>query len=122
MVNKQQITDGIIKFIESDMIPEIEDKNLQILLNLATGLIKTNDKLIDGILQNQIITMFFPYSESEKTWDIDNGFTNLQDTLKKYGSLKVIIPNIPFINPEVKELRFNANDITKLKKYITGEN
>ena len=114
-VNREQIEIGLIKFIEEDIIPVVGDKNFQIVLTIGTEILKTN---LDKLLKNQMITALFPYNEKEKTWDT-KGFKLLKDTLRKYGSLKVIVPAIPFVSPEEKELKFGVEDIEKIESFIS---
>lgn len=42
-------------------------------------------------------------------------------TMDEYGEFVVTIPAIKFLSPEQKELRFNSDDIRKLKNYIMGD-
>lgn len=121
MVSKEQIKKGLLKFMEEEMIPVIEDKNLQIITALAVGIMQSKDSVLDSILQNKMVTIFFPYNDKEKTWDIENGMKSLKETLNKYGALSVTIPAIPFIAPEEKQLKFSVKDIERLEKLIVGE-
>ena len=115
-VTKEQIKAGLIKFVEEEVIPIVEDKNLQIVLALGAEVVKNNDTFLDNILKNQMVTALFPLSEGK--WDT-KGFKLLKDTLSKYGSLKVIVPAIPFVSPEEKELRFGVKDIEKIESFIS---
>ena len=120
MINKEQIVKGLTKYIEEEVIPVIEDKNLQIVLALGSEIVKTNDSLLDNVLKNQMVTALFPYDEKEKTWDT-KGFKLLKDTLTKYGSLTVTVPAIPFISPEEKQLKFSVKDIGKIESLISPQ-
>lgn len=120
MVNKEQIIKGLTKYMEEEMIPVIEDKNLQIILALLLEMGKANPNLLDRVLKHKMVNLVFPYNNETETWDIDNGFKSLKGILSKYGSIKISVPPIPFVSPEGKELKFNANDITKLENFIVG--
>lgn len=118
MVSKEQIKTGLIKFLEEEVIPVVEDKNLQIILALGSEVVKANDSFLDNILKNQMITALFPYSEGK--WDT-KGFKLLKDTLSKYGGLTVTVPAISFISPEEKQLKFNVKDIEKIESLISQQ-
>ena len=118
MVTKEQIKTGLMKFLEEEVIPVIEDKNLQIILALGSEVLKANDSFLDNILKNQMVTALFPYSEGK--WDT-KGFKLLINTLEKFGGLRVTVPAIPFISPTEKELKFTVNDIKKIESLISQQ-
>ena len=60
---------------------------------------------------------FDPSLSKEEIKKAVKEFEDKKDTLSKYGSLKVIVPAIPFVSPEEKELRFGVKDIEKNRKF-----
>ena len=56
MLSKNQIVNGLSKYIESEVIAKIEDKALQIILALGVTALNRNHDLIDVVLNNQFIS------------------------------------------------------------------
>lgn len=118
-VEKQKIIDGIIKYIEKDVMPEISsDRGFQVVISIGISAIKANNKLLDKLFENDIFKSLANYDDENKTYDIDLLYNIAKDSISKCGYFPVKIPAISFISPNEKELKFSAADIDRLKSYI----
>lgn len=111
---KNQIIDGIVKYIKSDVIPAMPDQNIKIVLNVAAHYMAAKPAFVDKIFDNPIMEML---KEDDGRYDLDP-----QVIAQAFGQDKftVTIPAIKFVNPAEKTLSFNAGDINKLSQYIGG--
>lgn len=111
---KNQIIDGIVKYIKSDMIPAMPDPNIKIVLNIAAHYMSAKPAFVDKIFDNPIMEML---KEDDGRYDLDP-----QVISQAFGQDKftITIPAIKFVNPTEKTLSFNAGDINKLSQYIGG--
>ena len=117
MFSKNQIVNGLIKYVELEVISKVEDKALQIVLGIGIIALKRNQDLIDSVLKNPFISYLVKETEDGK-YDLDEVFSIIDETLKTYGKLPVTIPAIKFISPNEKTLKFSTEDIAKLKTCI----
>lgn len=118
-VEKQKIIDGIIKYIEKDVMPEISsDRGFQVVISIGISAIKTNNKLLDKLFENDIFKSLANYDDENKTYDVDLLCNIAKDSVSKCGYFPVKIPAINFISPNEKELKFSAADVDRLKSYI----
>lgn len=119
-VTKEKIISGVSEYIESNVIPAMsDDRGMQILLYAAIKALKSNDKLIDALLQNQIIKTLID-DDGTGTYDIDGLFSYLVSAVDKFGFFPIYIKAIPLISPTEKTLKFTANDLEIIKKKIMG--
>ena len=121
MFSKNQIVNGLIKYVELEVISKVEDKALQIVLGIGITALRRNQDLIDAVLKNPFINYLVKESEDGK-YDLDEVFDIIDETLKTYGKLPVTIPAIKFISPTEKTLKFSTEDISKLKKFMEEVN
>ena len=71
MVNKRQVINGIVAYMDNHMIPHAEG-NLKIILRIAkVGMVVTPDKLWDLIKNNTLVTMTGAIVDDEHI-DIDS--------------------------------------------------
>lgn len=118
-VEKQKIVDGIIKYIEKDVMPEISsDRGFQVVISIGISAVKANNKLLDKLFENDVFKSLANYDDENKTYDIDLLYNIAKDSISKCGYFPVKIPAINFISPNEKELKFSAADVDRLKSYI----
>lgn len=119
MVNKKQLVNGVVKFIEADLIPQIGDRNTKFVLAMAKDSLKENNDLADDFLHSPMVSTLIKEEDGE--YDISHFSTILKNVLTEYQSFPVTIPKIPLFSPVEKVLKITAEDIDKLMKYILGE-
>lgn len=116
-VKKEQIINGIMSFVESEVIPQVGDKPTQIIVGTAVNLLKTNTALINQFFENPMVQTVF-HTSDDGTYEIEDVFQSMADSVKKYGPFPVEIPAIPFISPSDKLLSFSEADINEIKRRI----
>lgn len=111
-VSKNQLVSGATKFARNEIVNKIPDKNFKMVISMLVNLLEVKPELADEFLQ--------PMADKDGMYDMDLLESVLCRTLDEYGDFPVIIPAIKFISPSEKELRFNSDDVRKLKSYIMG--
>lgn len=118
-VEKSKIVNGIIKYVESVVLPEVSsDKGFQIILNIGINAVKANSNLLDKVFENDMFKTLSKYDSKTKMYDVDAICAILKDSIESCGYFPVKIPAISFISPTEKELKFSVGDVDKLKEFI----
>lgn len=120
-VTKQQIVNGIVSYIESEVLPQVDDRSVKILASIAIKSIQSNSKMQDMIFANPVVKTLLIEDESG-TYEIDELFRVISESIDQYGSFPVEIPPIPLISPSQKTLNFNGQDIAEMKRRIERSN
>lgn len=116
-VTKDQIAKGIAKFIHEDVIPNVGDNATQIVLGIAASAVETNPKLLEKVLENEMLVAVARVGNNYNLTTLQNAATLAID---KYGKLTVTIPGIKFISPDDKILQFGSDDVKRLVAHIEG--
>lgn len=119
MITKKQLINGVEKFIDCDLIPQIGDRNTKFVLAMAKDSLKENSELADDFLNSPMVSSLIKEHDGE--YDISGFFSILKKVLSEYNSFPVTIPKIPLFSPVEKVLKITSEDIDKLIKYITSE-
>lgn len=117
-VKKEQVAQGVIKFMRNDVIGHVEDQATKLLLGLAASAIELNANILDGILENEMLSLFI--KSKNGGYDFSAIEQAASKAISEYGELTITIPAIKFISPTEKILRFNAEDVKRLRSYIEG--
>jgi len=121
-VTKNQIVNGVISYVESEVIPQVgEDKATQIIVSIAVKAVQANSKLVDSIFENQLVKTLLDADENG-TYELDGIMKCIEDSLKQYGAFPVNLPAIPFISNSEKTLAFSESDIGEIKRRIERSN
>lgn len=119
-INSEMLVDGIIEYVDTKVIPNIEDKFLKIVLKtvLVGASQKKNayEKLIKEYLKNSFIQDIFDVEDD--SFDIELLIESLKTAIDQYGDLRFVFPPVKFISPEEKILSFNAKDLSDLKQVL----
>lgn len=118
-ITKQQIVNGIIKYINEEVINKITDKPLKIAIAVGVSMIDKKPEAINGFFENDRISSILN-KKDDGTYDIGEITEAIENTLAQYGDFPVTIPAIKFISPTEKTLNFSAFDIRRLREYIEG--
>jgi hypothetical protein len=111
-VSKNQLINGATKFAKNEIVNKIPDKNFKMVISMLVNLLEVKPELADEFLE--------PMADKDGMYDMDLLENVLCKTLDEYGDFPVIIPAIKFISPSEKELRFNSDDVRKLRNYVMG--
>lgn len=121
-VTKNQIVNGVISYIESEVIPQVgEDKATQIIVSVAVKAVQANSKLVDSVFENQLVKTLLDADENG-TYELEGIMKCVGDSLKQYGAFPVNLPAIPFISNSEKTLAFTESDIGEIKRRIERSN
>lgn len=120
-VTKDQIINGVISFVESDVIPKVDDKATQIIASIAVKAVKANTKLVDSIFENQLVKTLLDVGE-DGTYEIEGLFKSIEESVREFGAFPVELPAVPFISPTEKTLKFDAKDVSEIKRLIERSN
>ena len=115
-VTKKQLVNGVVKFIESDLIPNIGDRNMKFVLAMAKDSLRENSDLADEFLESPMVASLV--TEEDDGYDLTHLSTIMKSVLSEYQSFPVTIPKIPLFSPVEKTLKISADDVDKLMKYI----
>lgn len=118
MASKEQIAQGVVKYVRNNVLPSISDKAFKTVLSAGTYLIEVDPSIIDKVLTHPIVTLMLPAAGSG--YDIDKMEQALRRAMEDTGGIDIVIPGIKWISPEEKVLRFTAADVTALRGYIGG--
>lgn len=118
MASKEQIAQGIVKYVRSDVLPSIQDKAFRTVLSAGTYLIEADPSMIDRIMEHPIVALMIPKAGSG--YDIAKAEQALRRALEDNGGIDIVIPGVKWISPDEKVLKFTASDITALRNYIGG--
>lgn len=120
-IKSEQLVTGIIKYLNVEIIPCIEDKFTKLLLRTMTISAEANldsyTKLVDEFVRKPFISDLL---KTEKdVFEIESLIDAVRQAVNECGELVIKIPPVKFISPEEKTLSFNNADISKLKQYLT---
>ena len=117
MISKKQLINGVVKFIETELIPQIGDRNTKFVLSMAKDSLREDNDLADSFLHSPMVSTLVKEEDGE--YDVSHFSTILKNVLSEYQSFPVTIPKIPLFSPTEKVLKITAEDVDKLMKYIT---
>lgn len=119
MITKEQLVNGVVKFIAVELIPQVGDRNTKFVLAMAKDSLKENGELAEEFLHSPMVSSLIKEEDGE--YDVSHLFTILKSVLSEYNSFPVTIPKIPLFSPTEKVLKITAEDVDKLMKYIVPE-
>lgn len=111
MVDKEQFIQGILTFIDEEIIPQLPASGkwgLGTFLVLATS---KYEQIFDSLVNNDFVKML-EITDGDNV-DIKRLSEALKKSASKYGKLTITLPVIG-------SLIFSADDVDKLEHYIDG--
>lgn len=118
-IEKNRLVKGFIDYVDREITPKLtDDKAMQVILTVGTNMIRANPNIADAVLKNKVLLPFMGYSAEDDTYELDTLFNTCHDAVSKVGHLPVKIPPISFLSPTEKVLKFSAEDIDALRKYV----
>lgn len=112
MVNKEQIFNGLIKYIDNEVIPHLPTHGKWMIGTFAFLLSSKYEQAFQMIMQTDMAEML-GIINPEGMVDIDKLADALMNSADKYGKLQLTVPGL---NP----MAFSREDVEMLKQYITG--
>ena len=122
-INSEQLVNGLMKYLNAEIIPHVSDTFTKLLLKTlvissqanAPAYTRTVDSMVSGPFISELLKV------EDGLLDVEGFIDALRQAVNEVGELVVKIPPVKLISPEEKTLRFNAEDISKLKQYLTNE-
>lgn len=122
-IKSETLVDGIMEFINSNVIPSIDDTFLKIAMKTAIITADANKdayvKMVDGYLDTDFFSTLLKL-DTGGYFEVEGLIDAIRQAMNECGELKITFPAIKFLSPAEKILIFKANDITALKQYITN--
>lgn len=118
MISKEQLINGVIKFISNDLIPQVGDRSTKFVLAIAKDSLAEDSDLVDEFLNSPMVASLIKEVNGE--YDISHFSSILKSVLSEYNSFPVTISKIPLFSPTEKVLKITAEDVDKLMRYISG--
>lgn len=115
-VSKDQIVNGVVSYVEDEVIPHIGDKPTQIILSVAIKAIQANKTLVDSVFEHPLVKSLL--IRDGDNYEIDGLFDAIEESVKEYGEFPVCIPPIPIISPKEQTLKFVEDDVAEIKRRI----
>jgi hypothetical protein len=122
-IKSETLVDGIMEFINSNVIPSVDDTFLKIAMKTAIITAASNKrayvKMVDGYLDTDFFSTLLKL-DTGGYFEVESLIDAIRQAMNECGELKITFPAIKFLSPTEKVLIFKANDITALKQYITN--
>ena len=116
MVSKKQIADAIVKFINTDLMNEIDDRQLRFTLCMAKKALHENPDLIDSFFDSPIVSSVV--KEEDGMYDVDLFARTMKNVLNDYDSYSITIPKIPMFAPKDNVIKITSADVDKIISYF----
>lgn len=113
MVSKEQLKSGILKYLDSEVLPNLPTNSkwaAGTLIVLATA---NYDRIFDKVFKSEP-SVLLGISNGGELVDIDKLIAAAKTSSDKYGKVKISIP-------VVGTFLFSSEDIERLRLYITEE-
>lgn len=115
MYTKKKIADSIVKFINNDVMSDIENSHLKFSLCLAKKALTANPEIMNEFLSNPLIANVIKEENGE--YDITGFMKMLKNIIGEYESYSITIPEIPMFAPR-SYVKITVEDIDKIMSYL----
>lgn len=117
MVTKKELLTGVIRYAKNEVIPHVSDRSLKMVLSAVLYAVDAKPDILDPFLNNAIVSAILQ-SENGLMYDTTVIFDVLDNLVKEYGGIPIVIPPVKFITATETMLTFKEGDIEELKKYV----
>lgn len=118
-VTKKHIVNGVTKFIENTLIPEVYNGQARFVLSMMKDTIKKKPDTVDAFLDNPIISSSI--TESDGMYEIGHFVDTMRGILEDCECYPITIPGVPLFSPDEKVIKITASDFEKLVNDIRTE-
>ena len=116
MYTKKQLADALVRFIQNDLISDIDDSHLKFSLCMAKKALKENPDILDGFFDSPIVSSVV--RESDGMYDVDMFAKTMKNVLSEYESYSITIPKIPMFAPKDCTIKITSSDVDKIISYL----
>lgn len=110
MVNKEELVNGILRYIDDEVIPHLPTGGKWVLGSLVFLITERSNVLLEQLLSNELIKTL-NIVDSNSMIDADRLIQALKKSANKYGKLVVTIPI-------VGTMSFTESDVDTLRLYL----
>lgn len=110
MYTSEQVLNGIVKYIDNEVLSKLDTKGKIFLGTGITIAMKNSSEVLNRIQNNEIVKSLGIVDENGQ-FDIELVAENLKENASKYGKMQF---NVPIIGT----LTFTPDDVDKIKDYI----
>ena len=119
MYTKKEIAESLIKFINNDLMADINDSHLKFVLSMAKRTLHNNTDVIDSFMSNPLVSSVV--TEESESYDIEPLAKVMKNVLNEYESYPINIPSIPMFAPRAGVIKITADDVDKILAYLKPE-
>lgn len=117
-VSKNQIVHGITEYMQNEILPKMgDDKAVQIMLSIAINAAMVNNRLINVVLDNEIVRALLE-DDGSGTYEISGFIDAMRTAIEQYGSFPVRVPAIPLLSPHEITLKLDVSDVDAMRRRI----
>ena len=116
MYTKKELADAIVKFINNDILADIDDRHLKFTLCMSKKALHEDPDLLDGFLYSPIVGSVI--KEEDGMYDVDMFARTMKNVLSEYDSYAIQIPKIPMFAPKEHAIKITAADVDKIVSYL----
>ena len=118
-VSKRRIVDGVARFIDDTLIPQIYDGQTRFVLSMIKDTMKKRPDMVDTFLDNPIIATSI--IEDEGMYEIGRFVDTMRGILEDCECYPITIPKVPLLSPDSKIIKISASDFESLVNYIRAD-
>lgn len=118
-VSKKRIVEGVIKFLDDTLIPQINDGQTRFVLSMIKDTMKKKPDMVDSFLDNPIISSSI--TEDEGLYEVGHFVDTIRSILEECEYYPLTIPEVPLFSPQKKIIRINASDFESLVNDIRND-
>lgn len=118
-VSKKKIIDGVAKFIDDTLIPQIYDGQVRFVLSMIKDTMKKKPDMVDIFLDNPIIATSIP--EEGGLYEVGHFIDTMRSVLDDCEYYPITIPKVPLLSTEEKLIKISASDFEALVSNIKGD-
>ena len=107
--SKKRIVDGVVKFIEDTLIPQIRDGQTRFVLSMIKDTMKKRPDMVDTFLDSPVISSLV--IEDEGMYEVSHFVDTMRGILEDCECYPIAIPKVPLLAPESKVIKIIKNSI-----------
>lgn len=111
-VTKKHIVNGVVKFIDDTLIPEIYDGQARFVLSMVKDTIKKKPETVDAFLDNPVIATSI--EDHDGVYEVGHFVDTMRKILEDCECYPITIPEVPLFSPEPKIVKISASDFEAL--------
>ena len=119
MYTKKQIADALVKFINNDLMNDIDDKHLKFSMSMSKKALKENPSVLDHFMKSPLVSSVI--KEEDGMYDVEMFAKTLRNVLSEYDSYSITVPKIPMFAPKDCVIKITAADVDKIISYLNME-